>query len=532
MTRPNWLLFMALMIVVTIIALPILTYPPGRDQGEFATLGRGLLDGKVPYVDLWNPKPPAVFYVYALVMGLLGQTTAALRALDLLIAPVVSATLFWFGYRVSGEKRVGLFAAVIFPAFYFTETFWTLTQNDGIAVVPMAMAMVFMFKAADHAGSQRGLWYACGAGLLTGCAIWFKYPFALLVVVMVGGYVIQTTSPHASPYIQSESGAQRGEQAVKTLLAFLAGGLLVGVLGIGYLAALGALDELILSARVTSQYTALTLNMEDFTSLMRTAIGFRWEHWGLLWILTALWPVVGRFGDQRGREWAVIILWWVIALVMMLVQAKGYDYHWLPMLPPLALLGADTADRLIGLAARNGWAKRSLVPATLLTVLLFLVIQWQGIWPRSLNYLRGLEDQIAYYGRFQAGEFVADESLAVANYLRERVAAGDSLYIWGFRPEVYLMSQLRPATRFIFQFPLVAPWYPAAWQQENVDVLWAALPPYVLVLQVDYMPFVTGRDEDSNTLLQEYNELNDWLVFNYEREAQIGNFFLWRRKTT
>ena len=43
--------------------------------------------------------------------------------------------------------------------------------------------------------------------------------------------------------------------------------------------------------------------------------------------------------------------------------------------------------------------------------------------------------------------------------------------------------------------------------------------------------FVTGSDEDSNTLLQGYNELNDWLIFNYEREAQIGNFFLWRRKT-
>ena len=66
MTRRDWLLFLALMVVVTIIALPILTYPPGRDQGEFATIARGLLDGRVPYVDLWNPKPPAVFYVYAL----------------------------------------------------------------------------------------------------------------------------------------------------------------------------------------------------------------------------------------------------------------------------------------------------------------------------------------------------------------------------------------------------------------------------------------------------------------------------------
>jgi hypothetical protein len=153
------------------------------------------------------------------------------------------------------------------------------------------------------------------------------------------------------------------------------------------------------------------------------------------------------------------------------------------------------------------------------------------IWPGTLPYLTGREDQVAYYGRFQAGEFIADESLKVASLLRERVVPGDSLYIWGFRPEVYYMSQLNPPTRFIFQFPLVADWYPKEWREENAEILWAALPPYVLVLQVDYMPWVTGSEEDSNTLLQEYNELNDWLVFNYELDSQIGNFFVWRRKT-
>ena len=78
----------------------------------------------------------------------------------------------------------------------------------------------------------------------------------------------------------------------------------------------------------------------------------------------------------------------------------------------------------------------------------------------------------------------------------------------------------------------MADWYPADWRQENVDVLWAALPPYVAVLQTDYMPWVTGSHEDSNTLLQEYEELNDWLIYNYERDVQIGNFFFWRRKAT
>jgi hypothetical protein len=153
-----------------------------------------------------------------------------------------------------------------------------------------------------------------------------------------------------------------------------------------------------------------------------------------------------------------------------------------------------------------------------------------NVWLPALPYLLGSETQMQYYSRFRGGEFLASESLEVVEYLRAHTIAGDSLYIWGFRPEIYYLTGLRPATRFISQFPLVTSWYPREWQQENVDVLWAALPPYVLVLQADNMPWVTGRTEDSNQLLQEYTELNNWLIFSYELETQIGNFFIWRRK--
>jgi hypothetical protein len=159
-----------------------------------------------------------------------------------------------------------------------------------------------------------------------------------------------------------------------------------------------------------------------------------------------------------------------------------------------------------------------------------LLILVNGVWGQSWGYISGGESRADYYARFQGGEVNAAESLAMVEFLRERVVPGDSLFIWGFRPEIYYESGLNPASRFIFQFPLVGEWYPVEWQQQTVDTLWAALPPYVLVLQVDYMPWVTGKDADSNTLLQAYTELNNWLIFNYERETQIGNFFVWRRK--
>ncbi len=538
--KRDWLLLVLLLVVVCLIASPVLTYPLGRDQGEFATIGRGILNGRVPYTQLWNPKPPAVFYVYALAMRLLGQTAMALRAIDFVVVPICCTCLFWIGRRLA-NRRIGLWAALLFPVFYFTETFWTLTQNDGIVLVPMLLAMVFTLQVVSHqspVASQKNnkymaFLYAFLAGALAGYIVWYKYPFALFGVLLGLAYLwLRWRGRSITPFSMLD---------VYAIMAFIIGGLVTVGGGVLLLMAQGAWNEFLLSAQVTSQYTALTFNGNDFRDLMTTAIAYRWHYWGLLFVLALVGIVFSRQSSVASQftnrslvsNFAIstsqsVLLWaWLLTgLIIMLSQAKGYDYHWLPMLPPLVLLAAQ------GMAGLQNWVSRwvkSMIFAPIIA-LVFLIILAAGIWPTTWKYLTGQEDQVTYFGRFVAGEFVADESLKVAQLLRERVAQGDSLYIWGFRPEVYYLSGLNPATRFIFQFPLVGSWYPQEWRKENVDTLWAALPPYVLVLQVDYMPWVTGSHEDSNSLLQEYTELNNWLVYNYERDTQIGNFFVWRRK--
>jgi hypothetical protein len=507
---PRWLRvygpLLAVIGLVLLLALPTLTYPLGRDQGEFATLGRGLLQGKAPYTDLWNPKPPAVFAVYAGAMALFGQSVPALRLLDLLIAPALLWAVWWIGRRAYGPAA-GVWAALLFGVFYFTETFWTLTQNDGIVLLPMALGMVAALRAAD--GGQRSWVWALLSGLFAGAAFWFKYPFLLFALAAAVAYALMTAR-------------LRG----KDIAGFIAGLLTAGAVGAGWMLAAGAWDALLESARVTSAYTALGFNWPDFAEAMQIALGFRWSHWGLAFILAAIGLIAGFWPrltpDRRQRRMTgVLLVWLLTGFAMMAVQAKGYDYHWLPMLPPLALLSG-----LGSVALTRGFPTWAQVGAAVLVFALALV----AVWRPALPYLTGQQEQTAYFDRFQGGEFNAGESQRVAEYLRARTTPGDSLYIWGFRPEIYPLTGLNPATRFIFQFPLVGEWYPASWRQENVDTLWAALPPYVAVLQADYMPWVTGSNDDSNTLLQSYEELNDWLIYNYELETQIGNFFLWRRK--
>ncbi|HEX2622571.1 MAG TPA: hypothetical protein VHL11_20565, partial [Phototrophicaceae bacterium] len=246
--------------------------------------------------------------------------------------------------------------------------------------------------------------------------------------------------------------------------------------------------------------------------------------------------------------WRLIWLWLGAGLGFVLIQAKGFDTHWIPMLPPLTLLAGMALDTLIQKVillypkptSLERWRKMQVTPfsAILYTgvTLTLLLILAKDTWVRAFPYITGVESQRAYYQHrewFQSNDLKPDEDLQIIKFLQKNTVPGDTLYIFGFRPEVYYLSDLRPATRFQAQFPLVASWWKPEWKQEVIDTLWAALPPYVLVLQADEMPWVTGTNSDSATVLAQdetLQDLEDWLIFNYDRQEPIGNFLVWKRK--
>ena len=564
--------FILLVAVITFLALPVLTYPLGRDQGEFAVLAQGLIDGRRPYVDLWNPNPPGVLYVFSWAIRCFGTSLIAIRVLDLIMFPILGGALYWLGKWFT-SRRAGVLAMLGAAMFYFTEGFWTLTQKDGFSLVPMTLAVVCAAKTLD-ARRYHWLW-AFLAGAFSVTAAWFKYPLLIVMAALALGHLISRLSDPTRP----RRAVYR--RLLKEAFAYSAGGLLVGLGALYYFHTIGILGALVESAKLTSHYTSLGYTPRNFldSPAWRGGVNERWYHWKPLLLLAALWPVlrVVRFRKTVSRKpsedltsqpslhtarrdssiqdyrsepsqhgelyqmvarWPTIWLWGLAGVAVVVIQAKGYAYHWLPILPPLVLIAADSVEQLLEASQHllirrlNGRrAAHSLATIASLLIMLWMLNQmFLSLWRPTLPYLTGSLTESEYLHRFQGGEFIASESVAVANYLKANTKPGDTLYIWGFRPEVYYLSGLRPATRFIYQFPLVGDWYPQAWKAQNVQTLWSAPPAFVLVVRADYMPWTTGRNEDSHTLLQEYVDLNNWLMYNYERQDDIGFFLVWKRK--
>jgi 4-amino-4-deoxy-L-arabinose transferase-like glycosyltransferase len=505
-TRTRTRLHLVLLLGACALALPILAYPPGRDQGWFAVFGRGILDGYKPYLDFWDTKPPAIFYTYATAFALLGKTAIAIRALDFIF--IVPCALFvWAIGRRLGETQ-GLMAALAFVAFYFTETFWTLSQADGLAVLPLTASAYCLTLAVERELHPRWLMLS---GMAAGCAIWYKYSLALVVLALLLAMWLWI-------------GFQQGRSLIRATAFYGLGIAVVAVIGVAFLALNGILPATLESLQVARRYA--TQDYADGRWLQSTVwiagVNERIARWWPLLVLCALWWPL-RILRQNALDIGMhrlLWLWLLAGFANVLVQAKGFDYHWLPALPPMVILAMNALPPLVR-ATRLSVA--GIVAALLILLLVTVTLP-------TLPYLLGGQPRTEFLSRFTAGEFSARESAEITEFLRQRVAPGDTLFVWGSRPEVYFQSQLRPATRFVSHTQLSATWTPSNWRKENVDVLWAAMPPYALVLQADYFPWVTGNSDDSNTLLQGYTELNNWLIANYERDGQIGNFLIWKRK--
>ena len=106
--------------------------PFERDITTYATIGQGILDGKVPYRDLWDHKPPLIFFIYVLFQLAFGQTDLAIFALNVL-ASVGIVVAIYAAVKQVGSTVNALWAAAAWTAISgyspFRQTSQTLSSS-------------------------------------------------------------------------------------------------------------------------------------------------------------------------------------------------------------------------------------------------------------------------------------------------------------------------------------------------------------------------------------------------------------------
>ena len=496
-------------IVVSVIGTVIALFPsnpnnmtlPSRDSGVFLYVGWRFLNGDIPYRDVWDHKPPLIYFVDALGITLSPDSLWGIWVFQFLF---IFFTLFFLYILL--DREFGIYAALA-GSIVLTSGLLTILEKGNVteeyALVFQALCFWLFVNAWKKDFPIRSTFWI---GVLGGFAfnfkqttigIWITYALFLLVIRLV-----QRKFP------------------LKEFLSLLAGWLIPSVLLILYLASQNAFIDYWEQAFL---YNFVYIGKhEGIRRLIPVFIkGFAYLQNGWVLYLAVLGWLAGlgyawlnrkRLFTQAHPLILIALVNLPIEVFFITISGRSILHYYLTPLPVMAVLAgslAYTGPYLVGKIPRidsqkvQRWAPGVVLAAVLL----------------------GQIGQVAYYPAYV--RVLSDNDYApIIEYVSQNTNEGDQVLLIGAESIVNFLTRRQAPTRYVYQYPLALlgrrPMFEEYFNQilENKPIL-----------IID----TRGRDrldEKLYTPMQKRSQIVrdgvQYLGANYQQVAQFDDWFVYR----
>lgn len=475
---------------------------PSRDSGVFLYVGWRFLNGDIPYKDVWDHKPPLIYFVDALGLSITPDSLWGVWILEVIFAFLTFFVLYKlldreFGFLPALAGTIVLTSGMlaILARGNVTEEYALVFQVLGVWLFVGAWRRDFPVRTSFWIGLLGGLAFNFKQ---TTIGIWVTYALILLVIRL-----LQRKVP------------------VKDILALAAGWALPSIVFVIYFASQNALLDYWEQAFL---YNFVYIGKhEGIRRLIPVFIkGFAYLRNGWVLQLAVLGWLAGLgYAWSRRKSFVQIHPLVLIALLnlpievlFITISGRSILHYYLTPLPVMAILSGIlvyTAPRLIAqippLSSRTvqRWASR---------IVFVIILLGQIGQVRSYpDYIRDLRD---------------NDRAPVIEYILENTRATDQVLIIGAESVVNFLARREAPTRYVYQYPLALlgrrPMF-----EEYFDQILSNKPTLIIDTRGR-----TQLDEKLYTPLQKRSQIVregvKYLGENYEQVAQFGEWFVYRLK--
>jgi hypothetical protein len=521
--------------VLAIWAVKYVQLPLGADQGIMLWIADVIRGGGLPYRDTFDVRGPGFNYLHALILFVFGRNEWGIRVFDLLMLALGGWSVYRVAFRLVG--KVGAVAStLLFLLWYAALDYWSTAQSDGWCASILA-GVVALLLLGD---ARLTLWRAGAAGFLVGCCTLNKPTYAIFMLLPA----VRVLLAH-----QNEMKWMLSRWAVALV------GFAVPIIAcVGWFAANGALDDLI-EVHLRWTVTMYSGIAQPWLTRVQDMIG---------WLLTSKFAVAlglsvaGLLFLARTRRTDAILigLWLGLALFNVVLQGKYWQYHWLVVYPPLAVLTGVGVHALARLAAAPvtsasdaGVDRDVALVARTLPIALIAVAFAAAIFIPSLEIYRWVKAEVGLtnaneYDRMQFGPYGRgpDTFVDIARHIGANSTERDAVFVWGDIQGINYLSARRSPTRFGYVRALIRKrdtHFRPKYLREFFGALQAKPPTYVVAMDerwcnVRVQSGVSSDDHIAFPLLC-LSDLPDFQRFVNERyalERAFGNAILLRLRTS
>ncbi len=492
-------------IVGTLIALfpnnPVNMTLPSRDSGVFLYVGWRFLNGDIPYRDVWDHKPPLIYFVDALGLTLTPDSLWGVWFLQIFF--ILFTILFIYKLL---DREFGIYAALA-GTITLTSGLLTILEKGNVteeyALVFQALCFWFFISAWKKDFPIRdSFWIGILGGLAfnfkqTTIGIWITYGLFLLAIRLLR---------RKSPFVD--------------LLSLLAGWLVPSIVFVIYLASQNALQDYWEQAflynfvyigkhegirRLIPVFLKGFLYLCNGWVLYLSVLGWL-AGLGYVWfkrkhILTEVHPLI-----------LISLVNLPIEVILITVSGRSILHYYLTPLPVMAILAGTlvyTIPFLIGkVPPLQSQHIQKWIPGIVLTA---IVIGQFGQIKYYPEYVRILHD---------------DDYAPVIDYVKKNTKEGDQILLIGAESVVNFLARREAPTRYVYQYPLALlgrrPMF-----EEYFNQILANKP--VLIIDTRGQ---SRLDEKLYVPLQKRSQIVrdgvKYLGEHYQQVAQFGDWFVYR----
>ena len=174
----SWILAFALAIFATQIGS--LERELISNESTYIVMAAHVLDGNLPYVELFDIKPPMIFLLLAGAMAVFGESLLVVRAVGDAFLLLSCIAVFAIARRRTGPVAAGLGVLALIAVHAPKDMQWTET---GLLAAAMLMVALWLLLAR-----RERLWAVAAAGLLVSLAVLTRTNLGV-VAVAFGGWL-------------------------------------------------------------------------------------------------------------------------------------------------------------------------------------------------------------------------------------------------------------------------------------------------------------------------------------------------------
>jgi 4-amino-4-deoxy-L-arabinose transferase-like glycosyltransferase len=298
------------------------------DSGLYAYAARVIIEGGTLYRDVWDHKPPAVFYVNVIALTLFGNDVWGIWYFGIVWNAILGIAFFLIA-KIFASRASALIGTIVtlitlqYPLFYNLGN-----QNEVYACL---FQLLNLWAGVKFFESRNHNWLAA-VGVFTSIAFLFKATYigagaAVMLIVLA-----------------QELRAKKINSTIQSTFRFLLFFLIPIILTSIYFASQGLLAELWRASIVLNfAYNREGFSLPAFTDKLLTL--FVHPPLSLIIVITLFAAVIYRRNDKR-ISLAPIFLAIPIEIALLFLSSRAFGHYYMTLLPALGLALIYGIDRI------------------------------------------------------------------------------------------------------------------------------------------------------------------------------------------